>query len=118
MAIDEGTRKELARLCGSRRTRRSSFSPTMPTHWSPQQVRHPATGDAFTDEGAWLFTAQLLTVGHPVEVITLKKPPGKKGYVLICGGVAPEKIYIKLQMGSGCVIGRSFHLSVTGESLQ
>lgn len=118
MTIDEGLRKELAKFCRSRRTRKSAFSSTLPTHWAPQQVRHPETGKAFTDEGAWLFVADLLDSGYPVEVIMLNKPPGKKGYVLKSDGVAAEKIYIKLQMGSGCVIGRSFHVSVRIGRLQ
>lgn len=118
MTIDAGLRKELARLCVSRRTRKSSFSPTMPTDWGPHHVRHPETGETFTDDGAWQFIAELLNRGHPVEVITLRKPPGKKGYVLICKGVEPESIYIKLQLVSGYVIGRSFHVSVKGGSLQ
>jgi hypothetical protein len=90
----------------------------MPTHWSPQQVRDPRSGEAFTDEGAWLFVAELLEANHPVEVVILDKPPGKKGYVLICAGHPPEEIYIKLQMASGCVIGRSFHISIRNEKLQ
>lgn len=118
MTIDNGLRKELAKFCSSRRTYRSDFSPTMPTHWSPQHVRHPETGDAFTDPGAWSFVKELLEAGHPVEVIPLDKPPGKKGYVLKCDGYSSEKIYIKLQMLSGCVIGRSFHVSVVGERVQ
>lgn len=86
MTIDDGLRKELAKFCSSKRTYRSDFSPTMPTHWSPQHVKHPVTGDAFTDPGAWNFVKDLLEAGHPVEVIILDKPPGKKGYVLKCEG--------------------------------
>ncbi|SFK80593.1 hypothetical protein [Celeribacter marinus] len=118
MSIDSGLRKELAKFCSSKRTYRSDFSPTMPTHWSPQHVRHPDTGEAFTDPGAWRFVKDLLEAGHPVEVITLDKPPGKKGYVLKCKGYSSEIIYIKLQILSGFVIGRSFHVSVVREKQQ
>ena len=87
----------------------------MPTDWAPQHVRNPASNSSepFTQDGAWEFVADLLEVGHEVEVIELRVPPGKKGYVLIAEGIAPEKIYIKLQPGSGVVIGRSFHISIS-----
>lgn len=47
-----------------------------------------------------------------MEEIILDQPPGKKAYVVLAHGWESEKIYIKLQLGSGQVIGRSFHLSV------
>ncbi len=49
--------------------------------------------------------------GADVQEILLEKPPGKKGYVLKLAGQGTNVIYIKLQLGSGNVIGRSFHLS-------
>lgn len=118
MTVSAATRKELVGLCRRRRTRKSDFSPAMPTHWSPQQVRHPKTGEAFTDDSAWDFVAELLSSGHKIEVIDLEKPPNKKGYVLKCEGYGDENIYIKLQLGSGCVIGRSFHISIQNGKLQ
>lgn len=110
--VSEGIRRELIRLCHSARTRRSDFSPTMPTHWAPQDVLNPATGEAFTPVGAWEFIVSLLEAGHEIEVIELDKPKGKKGYVMKVQGVGVEKIYIKLQLLSGIVMGRSFHISV------
>lgn len=118
MNVDSGVRKELERLCRKRGTRKSTFSQTIPTHWSPHQVRHPKTGEALSDDGAWEFVADLLRDGHDIEVIVLEQPPGKKGYVLICEGFAGENIYMKLQLTSGLVIGRSFHISVQKERLQ
>jgi len=55
---------------------------------------------------------ELIEAGHPIKTIILDKPPGKIGYVLITEG-APGRpdIYIKLQIGSGRVYGRSFHPS-------
>lgn len=95
-----------------------SFSPTMPTHWSPQHVRHPDSGEAFSDDSAWAFIADLIGNGHKIEMIELKKPPGKKGYVLLCDGYAGDKIYMKIMMGSGKVIGRSFHISINKNRVQ
>lgn len=119
MSVEDSFRRELERLCrGGRRTRKHTFSPTMPTRWSPQHVRHPNSGEAFTDDGAWTFIADLLSKGHEIEVITLDKPPGKKGYVLLCEGYAGEKIYMKIMMGAGIVIGRSFHVSIQNNRVQ
>jgi hypothetical protein len=70
------------------------------------------SGEAFTDAGAWEFVVMLLESGHPTEVVELKQPPGRKGYVMKVDGAAGQpKIYIKLQLGSGRVLGRSFHES-------
>lgn len=103
---------ELAKLCKSRKTRKNLFSPTLPTRWAPQHVVNPTLKEAFTPDSAWEFVAEKLESGHEIEVIVLKIPAGKIGYVLKVDGVPPEKIYIKLQMGSGIVIGRSFHISI------
>jgi len=66
----------------------------------------------FTDQGAWEYIAEALEDGKKVEVVELQKPQGAKGYVLLLQGVAPAKtIYVKLQLGSDKVIGRSFHES-------
>ena len=43
--------------------------------------------------------------------MVLDKPPGRTGYVIKTAGWGEEQIYIKLELGSGKVIGRSFHLS-------
>lgn len=112
MTVSKGIRSELARFCKSRKTRKNKFSPTLPTDWAPQHVTNPVTNEAFTPDGAWEFVAGLLEAGHEIQTIVLKIPPGKKGYVLIVDGVTPQKIYIKLQIGSGFVIGRSFHISI------
>jgi hypothetical protein len=66
----------------------------------------------FTERGAWEFVAELLEAGHPLKEVDLKKPVGKKGYELLAsGGKGRPEIYMKLQLGSGRVIGRSFHYS-------
>ena len=67
----------------------------------------------FTSGGAWEFIATKLEEGHSVEVVELQKPPGKKGYVMkIDLDPGDQPLYVKLQLGSGKVIGRSFHYSI------
>jgi hypothetical protein len=105
-------RRELARLAASRRTRRTVFSPDAPCDWRPQQVRDPRSGVYFTEIGAWEFVVELITNGHPIEVVILQRPTGKKGYVLIAESCNESlEIYMKLQLGSGFVYDRSFHPS-------
>ena len=87
------------------------FSAARPTHWNPTNVLHPQTGDPFTPDGAWEFVRQLLVGGADVETIVLDKPPGRTGYIIKTAGRGDEEIYIKLELGSGKVIGRSFHPS-------
>ncbi|MCP4655336.1 MAG: hypothetical protein GY856_07950 [bacterium] len=74
------------------------------------QVRDPASGESFTEAGAWHFIADLLESGHPIDEVVLRKPPGKLAYAMIVD-LAPGQpaLYVKLQLGSGKVIGRSFH---------
>ena len=78
-------------------------------------MQHPESGMPFTDVGAWEFIVDCLNSNCPIEVITLDKPEGKPGYVM---RVKPRPdsciIYIKLELGSGKVIARSFHYSEVG----
>lgn len=111
VAVSDDIRKQLILLAGSRRTRTTVFSAARPTHWEPASVRRPDTGEAFTPDGAWRHVADLLASGVEVETIVLDKPPGRTGYVVLCDGWDGEKIYIKLELGSGMVVGRSFHVS-------
>lgn len=111
MAVSDDIRRQLVHLAASRKTRTTVFTSAMPVRWNPTNVLHPKTGVAFTQDGAWEFVRQLLEDGCEIEEIILNHPPGRTGYVIICDGYQGEKIYIKLQLGSGQVIGRSFHLS-------
>jgi hypothetical protein len=49
--------------------------------------------------------------GAEIETIELDHPPGRTGYVIKTAGSGGVQIYIKLELGSGKVIGRSFHPS-------
>jgi hypothetical protein len=103
-------RAEFVRLAASKRSRSSEFTRQCPTEWRPHSVIDPKTNQPFTDAGAWDFVVEKLEAGLPLVEVELDKPPGKKGYVLrIPGGADRPFIYVKMQRGSGRVIGRSFH---------
>ncbi len=92
----------------------AKFSRDRPTDWRPGQVRNPdgMLDSYFTDISAWEYIATRLESGHPVEVVALDKPPGTKGYVMkIDIETDQPQLYIKLQLGAGQIIGRSFHYS-------
>lgn len=111
--IDAQVRNLLWQRCCQRRSRLSEFSPEAPTDWRPQTVRNPTReNEYFTEDSAWEYVAQCIEDGVSIEVISLRKPPGKSGYVLkLPGYPRGVEIYVKLQLGSSKVIGRSFHES-------
>ncbi|MFT3711055.1 MAG: hypothetical protein QM817_25795 [Archangium sp.] len=105
-------RKLLSDRCQSSRTRTSEFSSEAPCDWRPTQVSDPNSGEPFTDEGAWLWVGELISGGVEIEMIVLEKPKGKTGYV-IKQPVGARVVYVKLQLLSATVFGRSFHYSET-----
>ena len=104
----EVVRRELVLLVRRKKARIVEWSPEEPIEWRHGEYRDPRSGEWFTEPGAWDFIAELLEAGQPLEEIDLRKPPGKKGYV-IRAPAADSPLYIKLRLGSGKVIGRSFH---------
>jgi hypothetical protein len=108
-------RAEMIRRAGSRKTRRASFSPERPTKWHPTSLLHPEGGEPFTVDNCWAFIAAAIGAGTPVEAIELRKPQGKRGYVMKLQGHGGVVIYVKLQLLSDVVLGRSFHQSVVGQ---
>ena len=115
MSISAEARWQLALLARRADSRNTEFSSERPTKWQPEQVRDPEgyfSPSFFTDGGAWELIADKLEAGHDVEVVALHKPPGAKGYVMhIRLGSDEPLLYVKLQLGRGKVIGRSFHYS-------
>lgn len=109
-----GLRSELARLCRASKQRTSEFSREKPTRWSPSTVLDPddENGRCFTPFRAWEYLADRLDAGHPVEIIVLDLPPGKKGYVLKIDHPNGKILYVKLQLCPPGVHGRSFHYSI------
>lgn len=84
-----------------------------PRDWRPQTVRDPFTGEWFTDAGAWEFIADCLDAGEALQEIVLDNPPGKLAYVLhLDTDKNSPRIYIKVRLGAGKVLGISFHYSV------
>lgn len=107
----EQDRQELVRRARSRRTRRARFTPGSPTKWHPTSCGDPRCGDPFTVDNCWEFVADAIESGAAVEVIQLRKPHGKRGFVVMLDGIDGTKIYVKLQLSSDVVLGRSFHAS-------
>ena len=111
-SIAHSVRKDLAGRARKKGTRIYEWTKERPTDWRPYTVVDPSTGEYFTNEGAWHFIADLLDNGHPVDIITLEKPPGRTGYIMTVD--LDEKcplLYIKLELGKSVIFGRSFHHS-------
>jgi hypothetical protein len=84
----------------------------MPYDWRPEQVINPTDGQPFTRRGALHFIREQLETRCPIQPVTLDVPYGKTAYEMVfdIGENRPD-LYVKLQLGSGFVIGRSFHYS-------
>ena len=92
----------------------TAFSTERPTDWRPGQVRNPdgVLDSHFRDATAWELIVAPLEDGHPIETVELHKPRGATGYVMkIDFELGRPLLYVKLQLGSGRIIGRSFHCS-------
>ncbi len=113
MSIDDLIRSQLVRLI-RRGARRSDFTRERPVDWRPDDVPNPDSllFSHYHDDSAWELIASRLEEGHDVETIILDQPPGKTGYVMKID-LHPGRplLYVKLELGSGVVIGRSFHES-------
>ena len=92
----------------------TKFSNDRPIDWKPGEVDNPdgILDEYFTKISAWEHIATQLENGHPVETVKLREPPGAEGYVMKID-IEPGKprLYIKLQLGPGKIIGRGFHYS-------
>lgn len=112
--IDDAVRRQLIMLARNSRTRSSEFTKRRPTKWRPNEVRNPegVLDRYFTENTAWELIATRLKRGQEVTAIELDQPKGKMGYVMLID-LEPNVrcLYVKLQLGSGVVFGRSFHYS-------
>jgi len=107
-------RRELALLAKRSEARIVATHRDRPCKWWPGTVKSAVSDMTFTEAGAWHFVVERLEAGEVLEEVVLRKPPGKLGYVMkVRVDPAHELIYIKLQLGAGKVIGRSFHYSQT-----
>ncbi len=113
-SLSESTRRRLAALARRRRTRVSSFAPDRPIDWRPEDVRRPGAEfhTHFDEDTAWTLIADRIEQGEPIEIVRLRQPEGVKGYVMKID-LEPDtpRLYVKLELGSRKVIGRSFHYS-------
>ncbi len=105
-------------LASWKSSRITAFTSALPTVWNPGQVRNPdgILDTHFTDASAWEFIAARIEGGQPIEIVTVYKPGGATGYVMKID-LEPNRpqLYSKLQLGSGKIIGRSFHYSVKND---
>lgn len=109
--LDE-IRHQLLVLARRRRAHRTEWSKGMPTVWCPSQVVNPKCGEVFTEAAAWDYVASRLEAGEPLKEVPLEHPPGKKAFEMdIDLGQGGQRLYVKLQLGNGTIIGRSFHYS-------
>lgn len=113
MSIDKSIRHQLITLADRKTARVVDWSPERPTDWRPHSVRNPdgIFDTHFSDAAAWDLIVSQLFADCEVETIILEKPPGATGYVMLIELEPGRPIYIKLQLGSGKIIGRSFHYS-------
>jgi len=108
MTISEKERRQFIILV----RRKESSELDYPAKWHPESVNNPATGMPFTGPSAWELIAVRLENGEPMKTVELRNPPGKKAYVMQFR-LEPRgpKLYVKLRLVSGKVLGRSFHYS-------
>ena len=112
MAIREDIRRQIVVLARRPSVRSSAFTTERPTNWRPNTVVNPETGDPFTWLGAWDFIATCAERGHEIEVLPLRKPAGATAYVMkIWLEANRRRLYVKLELRSGRILGRSFHES-------
>ena len=93
----------------------TAFSRERPTDWRPGQVRNPERGARYP-----LYRCPRhgnssrhgLRTGTRSRQWNCAQPKGATGYVLkIDLEPSRPQLYVKLQLGSGKIIGRSFHYS-------
>jgi hypothetical protein len=114
MSINSETRNQLILLVRRPKSRHVQWTPESPTDWQPSSVRNPKgiLDQYFTPSSAWEFIAEQLEAGCEVEVVEIRKPPGKKAYVMkIEVDENLARVYVKFEHKSGKIWGRSFHYS-------
>ena len=103
-------RREIARLARDPRRRVVGRPPRDPNRWYPHTVYNPVTSLQFEDWSAWELIADQIEAECEVRQTTLRCPEGRTGYeLLIVVDPAARRVYAKVRLGAGQVIGRSFH---------
>jgi len=110
--IDENIRREIVVLARRPRARRAEFTPSRPTKWRPEEVVDPETEMEFSEPSAWRFIADCAERGDDIETVRLDKPAGRTAYVMkIQLRSNRPHLYVKVELRSGRILGRSFHES-------
>ena len=99
-------RHQLALLAQRKRARKLDW----PRDWRPHEVLNPLDGQPFTDAGAWEYIAELLEQGQELEESLQDQPAGVTAYVMQVA-LPDRTLYIKVRLGAGFILGRSFHYS-------
>lgn len=104
-------RAQLAQLC--RQGKRRLVARQYPCDWHPGTVLNRLSGEVYTESAAFEAIARALEdPGIEVTALVLRTPPGKVAYEFcIPQGKDRPPIYVKVQLGMGCVLARSFHYS-------
>ena len=102
--------RELLLLASRKDCRQTDWSASIPCDWAPSTVWDPRFDREFTEQGAWLYVIELLESGHEFTPKTMRQPPNTIAYETIIE-LRPSlpKLYIKLQIHKGKILGRSFH---------
>ncbi len=110
--LDEDIRREIVALARRKHARAIPKELDRPTNWQPNEVINPESGMPFSREGAWHFIARCAEEGHEIETVPLRKPEGKTAYVMkIQLQPSRPRLYVKVEVQSGRILGRSFHES-------
>ena len=108
-------RKELARLARQPTLREIPFGTEFPTKWWFGKVIDPRTGKIFTQAGAWDFVAETAE-DRKIKITEREqeRPTGCKAYQWVVDTAHGKKIFIKVILGNGKILVRSFHSSDEG----
>ena len=106
-----GVRHQLIRLIRARRLKYGA-PPKRPARIRYHQVVNPASGLPLTRSGMWHVIDQALDSGVRLGPVTLRQPPGERGWTFKFRLASAEPlVYVKLQIIGSNVVLRSFHYS-------
>ena len=105
-------RRQLIALIQKRR-RTTQQTRERPARLGFHEIRHPESGYWLDRRTVWDVIVELLESNVPLEQVSLRKPPGTKGWVFKARLTRDGPlIYVKLQIVSGVTVAlRSFHRS-------
>ena len=106
-----GVRHQLIRMIRAGR-RRYGAPPERPTRIRYLQTVNPESGLPLTRSSMWHVIDQALDSGVPLAPVTLRRPPGERGWTFTLRLASAEPlVYVKLQIIGSHVVLRSFHHS-------